>query len=396
MIKKILKNQTGMSLLEVTIAGAIAVGIGLGTVKLVENANKGAVKVKTDTEIGELRNFIKTNFTRGNNCANTFNSQTDFGITDIPINAADGSGGLNSGSGLTHPYVDPLPQFYSLRAQYTSNSNNHTFTIVTTTTGDGVDLTIDERIEGYPNWIVDDVKIFKLSNTAADGDTNTGVCPVHISVVRDSGLNSQRTLGANTKGFWINLNCSVTPGAAATQRVSYCIENQAVVPGFWVLQNDTTPTDGIKYNYNVDIGVAGTNADLKIIQGNIDIESGDIYVGGDVQITSDKRLKEKEEVISNATQKLDEMSGYYYFLRQDILEDRKLSKRKQVGVMAQEVEKVFPEAVKTKEDGYKSVNYMKLIPLLIQAHKEQEEKIKLQQKHILILSRKINELEQRK
>jgi hypothetical protein len=44
----------------------------------------------------------------------------------------------------------------------------------------------------------------------------------------------------------------------------------------------------------------------------------------------------------------------------------------QVGVVAQEVEAVLPEAVTTDADGYKSVHYDKLIPLLIEAIKEQD------------------------
>ena len=42
----------------------------------------------------------------------------------------------------------------------------------------------------------------------------------------------------------------------------------------------------------------------------------------------------------------------------------------QVGVSAQEVEKVLPEAVIEKEDGYKGVKYDKLVPLLIESIKE--------------------------
>jgi hypothetical protein len=44
----------------------------------------------------------------------------------------------------------------------------------------------------------------------------------------------------------------------------------------------------------------------------------------------------------------------------------------QVGIIAQEVEAVLPEAVTTDETGYKSVRYDNLIPLLIEAIKEQD------------------------
>ena len=46
-----------------------------------------------------------------------------------------------------------------------------------------------------------------------------------------------------------------------------------------------------------------------------------------------------------------------------------------IGVIAQEVEAVLPDAVRDRDDGYKGVNYEKLIPLLIQAIKELNEKV---------------------
>ena len=46
-----------------------------------------------------------------------------------------------------------------------------------------------------------------------------------------------------------------------------------------------------------------------------------------------------------------------------------------VGVVAQEVEAVFPEVVRTNASGYKAVRYEKLVPVLIQAVKELHEKV---------------------
>jgi hypothetical protein len=47
---------------------------------------------------------------------------------------------------------------------------------------------------------------------------------------------------------------------------------------------------------------------------------------------------------------------------------------KQIGVIAQDVEKVFPELVGENE-GYKTTNYIGLIPVLIEAVKEQQQMI---------------------
>jgi hypothetical protein len=46
-----------------------------------------------------------------------------------------------------------------------------------------------------------------------------------------------------------------------------------------------------------------------------------------------------------------------------------------VGVIAQEIEEVLPEVVTTRDNGYKAVKYEKIVPLLIEAIKEQSKQI---------------------
>ena len=49
--------------------------------------------------------------------------------------------------------------------------------------------------------------------------------------------------------------------------------------------------------------------------------------------------------------------------------------RKQIGVIAQDIEKYYPELVKTDANGYKSVDYSKLSVVLLEAIKEQQKLI---------------------
>lgn len=48
---------------------------------------------------------------------------------------------------------------------------------------------------------------------------------------------------------------------------------------------------------------------------------------------------------------------------------------REVGVIAQDVETVFPELVDTAPDGYKRVDYLGLVPVLIEALKELDERL---------------------
>jgi hypothetical protein len=83
---------------------------------------------------------------------------------------------------------------------------------------------------------------------------------------------------------------------------------------------------------------------------------------------SDIRLKRDLTKIPNASEIVDGLNGYYYYWK-----DGKDQSR-QVGVVAQEVEKVLPEVVHTGSDGIKTVDYPKLTAVLIEAYKEMEAK----------------------
>lgn len=96
-----------------------------------------------------------------------------------------------------------------------------------------------------------------------------------------------------------------------------------------------------------------------------------------VQGTSDKRFKKDIAKIYDATEKLNQLNGYTYTWRdKKEFPGQPLGEGKDMGVIAQEVEKVFPDAVMTNKEGYKSVNYNALIPVLIEALKESNQKIK--------------------
>ena len=50
--------------------------------------------------------------------------------------------------------------------------------------------------------------------------------------------------------------------------------------------------------------------------------------------------------------------------------DEKIDPHRQIGFIAQDVEKIFPELVKTDDKGYKSMNYSKVVTVLVESVKE--------------------------
>jgi hypothetical protein len=88
-------------------------------------------------------------------------------------------------------------------------------------------------------------------------------------------------------------------------------------------------------------------------------------------IGSDRRFKSDIKIIESPLAKVLSLNGIVY---KRAIEHRviKNDESKYLGVIAQDVEKIVPEVVKTLENGYKAVNYAALVPLLIEAIKEQQ------------------------
>jgi len=89
----------------------------------------------------------------------------------------------------------------------------------------------------------------------------------------------------------------------------------------------------------------------------------------------DIRLKKNITGIENVMEKLDLINGVYYEWEQNDTARLLLKEGRQIGVIAQEVEKVYPELVRTNDRGYKTVDYSKLTPILLEAIKEQQKQI---------------------
>lgn len=86
---------------------------------------------------------------------------------------------------------------------------------------------------------------------------------------------------------------------------------------------------------------------------------------------SDERLKTKLGGIENALEKVQALSGFYYEAN-DVAQELGYKPKREVGVSAQEVQAVMPEIVSPApiDDKYLTVDYERLVPLLIEAIKE--------------------------
>jgi hypothetical protein len=158
---------------------------------------------------------------------------------------------------------------------------------------------------------------------------------------------------------------------------------------------------------NVSIGKATQNAKLDVTGSMVVTGSAAVTVSmgvgttasgttGEIRATgeiissySDDRLKTRLGVIDNPIQKIKSLCGFYYS-PSDMAIALGYPKKIDVGVSAQQVREILPEIVTSApiNPQYMTVRYEKLIPLLIEAIKEQQSQIELLTKKVEELSKK--------
>jgi hypothetical protein len=129
--------------------------------------------------------------------------------------------------------------------------------------------------------------------------------------------------------------------------------------------------------------------------GSISISDGVFTINGDIRATgdiyalasSDERLKENLIPISNPMDKIKKLGGYT-FNWNDV--SKKPTHIEEIGVIAQEVQEVLPQIVREKGDGFLGVDYEKIVALLIEGVKQQQEEIDELKSEIIKLNQIIN------
>lgn len=166
--------------------------------------------------------------------------------------------------------------------------------------------------------------------------------------------------------------------------------------GLWLNNNANTASPaffGMLTDDQVGLyGSAGWQFRMSASTGNVAIGNGDptekLTVHGNVCYTgaiggcSDLRYKTNLSPLSNSLNKVLQMNGFYYFWKRDAYPEKDFSDKRQIGFSAQELEELFPEIVLTDAKGYKSVDYSRMTPVLVEAIKEQQIQIDQQQEQI--------------
>jgi hypothetical protein len=126
---------------------------------------------------------------------------------------------------------------------------------------------------------------------------------------------------------------------------------------------------------------------------NLQSSTNSLVVAGDIIAfsSSDKRLKKKIKNIDKPLDIISKIGGYRFEWNE---KSHKETNKKDIGVIAQEIEEFLPEIVDTRDNGYKAVDYGRLSALLIEGMKEQQKNINKQENRLDDLERRLKLLEE--
>ncbi|PWL28519.1 MAG: hypothetical protein DCO95_14235 [Roseivirga sp. XM-24bin3] len=127
-------------------------------------------------------------------------------------------------------------------------------------------------------------------------------------------------------------------------------------------------------------GVANINGKLGVGVANPAAMTNELEVNGHATVitlteTSDQRFKKNILPLENSLSKLLSLRGVSYQWRIDDFPNRRFKEGSNIGLIAQEVQQLFPELVSTNSEGFLSVSYSGLSPIIIEAMKEQQKLI---------------------
>lgn len=267
---------------------------------------------------------------------------------------------------------------------------------------------------GYKTQATGDYAASFGKNTLAKGDASLA-----LGAFNEANGNYATTMG---EGNVANGNFSMAMGNKNKAEEPYTItigkENKAKASAAIAIGNGTIATafqeiamgsyntfmpqaNAVVWQANDRLFVIGngtnetTRADAFILlkNGNATF-THNLTVNGTFSHLSDIRFKKNMVALETQEishlQKVSQLKGYTYHWKTDEFPNKYFTPRKQIGMMAQEVEVVYPELVTTNEIGEKGIDYAKLTPILLEAIKELAKENKELTKRVEQLEQKNN------
>lgn len=231
-----------------------------------------------------------------------------------------------------------------------------------------VTVAANGRISGIANATISIAASQVASGTLpiARGGTNQTTF-VTGNLVFFNGTSLASLANTGTAGTYGNTSIIPVITTDAFGRVT-SVTNVAVSAGSTITVSDNTSTNSDAYYPTLSTSTSGSLSALNVSSTKLYYNpSTGTLNSTNYNTLSDITLKENIDPIFNALTIIDRLNPVNFNWKDNGV--------KAYGVIAQEIEQVLPNIVETKNDGIKSVSYIQLIPILIQAIKEQQKEI---------------------
>ena len=232
-----------------------------------------------------------------------------------------------------------------------------------------------------------DVSLAIGGDTIASGDFSTAMGDRTTASGNYSTAMGEGTTASGDDSIAMGSYTTASGGTSTAMGTSTTAsDNSSLVIGHFNLSGSTVTANAADFSLDntafvVGNGTASNNrSDALVVKFN-----GDATLAGNLNINSDARLKANIISLGSTLAKLLQIDGKSYTMKKDE------NKKQKIGLLAQDIEKVFPELV-SESHGVKSVNYQGLVPVLINALKDQEKKIKSQESKLLKLESLVQDL----
>jgi len=235
---------------------------------------------------------------------------------------------------------------------------------------------------------------FPATLPAANGSALTALNATQLTSGTVPDARFPATLPALNGSALTNLNASnLGSGTVANARLDAQLQDVAGLAvtngGFivgdgsnFVLETGATVRTSIGLGTASNVEFEDTQLDSLGVGTAASSTTGEIRATNDVTAfySSDRSLKENIKNIENPLEKISQINGVTFDWTEDYIkqhggEDKYFVRKNDVGVIAQEIEKVLPQVVATRENGIKAVKYDRIVALLIESIKELKKEI---------------------
>lgn len=274
--------------------------------------------------------------------------------------------------------AEPLGPTYKDSSISSMNQMIYRTTVVGTSSAgldnDTVTLGYSTRAEGVGSIAIGSTTQARHANSIAIGygatakTTNSAVIGNDLTTSLAPNIDAVTALGTTAYRFTdvVSNKVSVNAVAQTAAEIDLTADNGTDNNDQWTL----AAADG--GDFSISSFATGSHVSLLTLT-----NTGTATLAGDLVLNSDRRLKKDIQSIESANGKLSQLDGKTYQWK-----DSAKGKKRHYGLIAQDVEKVLPELVGKDNQGMRTVNYQGLIPVLLNALKEQQAQINTLEKQL--------------